>query len=143
MAIKRLPRPRDGDAAVHAGDECLHKEGRKPCAFGRYLLHALQLRAHPPRPSLHRGIAQSDDQKGVEIVQGGVAAPWVFQVFEAGNEPIQHDLPGAFDTHRGRIDPIRAGQALSQQSSEFEVRFAWLLSILPLRNATSAVYRAS
>ena len=45
--------------------------------------------------------AQSDHQQGVEIVQGGVAAPGVFQVFEAGSEPIQRDLPGAFDTTMG------------------------------------------
>lgn len=38
--------------------------------------------------------AQGHDQQSVEVVQGGVAAPRVFQVFEAGNEPIRGGLPG-------------------------------------------------
>jgi hypothetical protein len=62
----------------------------------------------------------------MEIMQGGVPAPWVIQAFEARSEPIQRDLPSLFDTQGGRIDPNRIGQAFLSQASKSEVRFAWL-----------------
>jgi hypothetical protein len=69
--------------------------------------------------------AQSGYQQAVEIVQRGIAAPGVFQVFEAGSKPIQRGLRGAFEAQRGRINQLRAGQAISSQSSESEIRLAW------------------
>jgi hypothetical protein len=60
----------------------------------------------------------------MEIMQGGVPAPWVIQAFEARSEPIQRDLPSLFDTQGGRIDPNRIGQAFLSQASKSEVRFA-------------------
>ena len=39
--------------------------------------------------------AQRDYQQGVEVVQGGIAAAWILEVFKACSEPIQRGLPGA------------------------------------------------
>src|ERR1700728_4727706 len=71
----------------------------------------------------------------MEVVQGGVSAPRVWQVFEAGSEPIQRRLPGAFDTQGRRIDWTRAGQAPLSQSTESEVRFACRCSSRGLQKA--------
>jgi hypothetical protein len=57
------------------------------------LLPGEQRHIHRPL-SAAQDRAQSDPQQGVEIVQRDVAAPWVFQLFEAGGEPIQRGLPG-------------------------------------------------
>jgi arginase family enzyme len=55
-----------------------------------------QLRRHPAMGIIH--FDAHHDLWPPPARQGGIAAPGVFQVFEAGGEPIQCGLPGAFDT---------------------------------------------
>ncbi len=69
--------------------------------------------------------AQRDDQPSAEVVQSGIAASWILQVFETVGKSVQWNLPGAFDTRGGRIDWTRAEHAFLSQSSESDSRVAW------------------
>ena len=51
-------------------------------------------------------------------------APWVWQVFEAGSEPIQRRLPGAFGAQGRRMDLESSRASVFVRVKQSEVQFA-------------------
>jgi hypothetical protein len=115
------------NAAVNWAGSSWRNSRLKVSWLGRQLEQAAQERLLRSRilRHVHRALAAAqhsakrDHQKLVEIMQPGVAGPWILKALPAGDKLVQHDLPAGVSPQRVESITPESGKRLSARVNGF------------------------